>query len=93
MMKVKAGLELIQAALPGLGTGTPVHTAALKALQQLGKHMAQGQPTAGVQSTMLQDLLRRTMQSGLLGKIAGQRAAGGKEGGQAPMPTPPMPGS
>ena len=93
MMKVKAGMEMIQSALPGLGVGTPVHTAALRALQQLSRHMASGSPTAGVQSTMLQDLLRRTMQSGLMQKVAGQRASGGKEGGQPPMPSPPMPGS
>lgn len=93
MMKVKSGLEMIQAALPGLGVGTPLHTAILKAMQQIGKHLAQGSPTAGVQSTMLQDLLRRTMQSGLMQKVAGQRAQGGREGGQAPMPSPPLPGS
>jgi hypothetical protein len=95
MMKVKAGLEMIQSALPGLGVGTPLHTAALNAMRQLGKHLAQGSPTAGVQTTMLQDLLRRTMQSGMMQKIAGQRAQrrGGPEGASAPMPSPPMPGS
>lgn len=93
MMKVKSALELIQAALPGLGVGTPVHTAALNAMRALGKHLAQGSPTAGVQSTMLQDLLRRTMQSSLMQKVTGQRSQGGREGGQAPMPSPPLPGS
>jgi hypothetical protein len=105
MMKVNSAVDMITAALPGLGSGTPLYTAALNALRQLSKHLAQGQPTAGVQQTQLQDLLRKTMQQALFQKILGQRAAQGQQGNpdqpagaspqmaQAPMPSTPLPGA
>lgn len=105
MTQVKAAVDMITAALPGLGAGTPLYTAALNALRQLSKHLAQGQPTAGVQQTMLQDLLRRTTQNAMFQKMLGQRGAQGQEGSpdmsagttpqiaQAPMPSTPLPGA
>jgi hypothetical protein len=94
-MKVKAGVDMITAALPGLGAGTPVYNAALNALRQLSKHLPGGGPVAGVQSTMLGDLLRKTMQSGILQRVMSQRAQAqpGPEGAQPPMPSSPLPGA
>jgi len=105
MMKVKSGVDLITQALPSLGAGTPLYNAALKALRDLSKHLAQGGPTAGVQQTQLQDLLRGTIQRALFSKIMGQRAAQGQEQNpnqpagpspqmaQAPMPSMALPGA
>ena len=104
-MRIKSAIELIQSALPGLGAGSPIHTSALNALRQLSKHLAAGQPTAGVQQTMLQDLLRRTNQNAMFQKMLGQRGAQGQESSpdmpagqtpqiaQAPMPSTPLQGA
>lgn len=80
-------------ALPGLGVGTPVHTAALRAAQQLSRHIGQGSPTAGVQKTMLGDMLQGTVRNALLQKLMGQQGGGGGPGQQAAMPSTPMPGA
>jgi hypothetical protein len=94
-------LGMMQSALSGLQPGTPVHRDVLRALQSLSRHMAQGQPTAGVQQTQLQDMLRNVVRNALLSKIMGQqqqgqqRDQGGPAGAmpQAPMPSTPLPGA
>jgi hypothetical protein len=94
-------LGMMQSALAGLQPGTPVHRDVLRALQSLSRHMAQGQPTAGVQQTQLQDMLRNVVRNALLSKIMGQQQQGqqGSPGGpagampQAPMPSTPLPGA
>jgi hypothetical protein len=105
MMQIKAAVDMITAALPGLGAGTPLHTASLNALRQLSRHLAQGQPAGGAQMTMIQDLLRRTQQNALFQKILSQRASQGQEQNQdmpagtspqmaeAPTPSMPLPGA
>jgi hypothetical protein len=105
MMKVKSALDLLGNALPSLGAGTPIYTATLNAMRQLSKHVAEGAPTAGVQQTMLQDLLRGTIQRALFSRMMGQRAAQGQEQNpnqpagpspqmaQAPMPSMALPGT
>jgi hypothetical protein len=94
-------LGMMQSALTGLQPGTPVHRDVLRALQSLSKHMAQGQPTAGVQQTQLQDLLRNVVKNAMLSRIMGQQQQGGQGGQegpagampQAPMPSTPLPGA
>jgi hypothetical protein len=101
LMKIKTAIDLIQQALPGLQSGTPSHTAALRAAQQLSRHIPQGAPTAGVQMTQVMDLLRGIQQSPLIQMLQGVRGIGQGQGGQqggggqpqAPMPSAPMPGS
>ena len=105
MMKVKSAVDMITAALPGLGAGTPLYTASLNALRQLSKHLVTGGPTAGVQQTQLQDMLRGTIQRALFSKILQARAAQGQESNpnqpagpspqmaQAPMPSMALPGA
>lgn len=100
MMSVKAAVDLITAALPGLGAGSPLYTAALNALRQLSRHLAGGAPAAGAQATMIKDLLNRTSQNAMLQKIMSQRAAAGQAtnpdmpAGESPQmaeaPTPSM---
>lgn len=105
MMRVKAAVDMITQALPGLGAGTPIYTAALNALRQLSKHLAQGAPTAGAQQTMLQDLLRGTVQRALFSRVLQQRSAQGQDQNPnqpagpspnmaaSPMPSLPLPGA
>jgi hypothetical protein len=100
--QLKSAIDIIQSALPLLGTGTPMHSAALNALRQLTRHVAQGgQAAAGTQQTNLQDLLRATVRNALLQRVmAGQQGggggppgAGGPPGGGAPSPATPFPGA
>jgi hypothetical protein len=105
MMQVKSGIDLLTQALPGLGSGTPIYTAVLNALRQVSKHLVQGAPTAGVQQTQLQDLLRGTIQRALFSRMMQQRAAQGQQQnpdqpagptpnmGAAPMPSMALPGT
>jgi hypothetical protein len=96
---IQNALAMLQTALPGLQPGTPVHRDLLRAVQSLSRHMAQGQPTVGVQQTQLQDMLRNTARNALLSKILGQQRQQGGEGSptgampQAPMPSTPLPGA
>lgn len=106
MTMVMNALGMLQQALPGLQPGSPIHRDALRALNSLSRHVSQGAPTAGVQQTQLQDLLRNTVRNALLQKIMGQQGGGpGGPGGpagpsptpgamqQAPMPSTPLPGA
>lgn len=95
MSQVQTALGMLNSALPGL-LGTPIHQHVLRTVQLLSKHMAQGQPTAGVQQTQIQDLLRNVVKNSMLSKIMGQQQQGGGEGGAmspAPMPSTPLPGA
>jgi len=100
MSMLANAISMIQQALPGLSAGSPVHTAALRAAQQLSRHMAQGQPTAGVQQTQFMDLIRNLGRNAILSKI--MQGQGGQPGGDqggpagpspAPMPSTPLPGA
>jgi len=99
--QLKNAIDIIQNALPLLGTGTPMHSAALNALRQLTRHVAQGgQAAAGTQQTSLMDLLRQTVRNAMLQKIMSQQqgGGGGAEGGgggppQPPSPSTPLPGA
>ena len=97
---IQNALGMMQSALSGLQPGSPVHRDVLRALQSLSRHMAQGQPSAGVQQTQLQDMLRNVVKNALLAKVAGQQGqAGADQGGPAgamptaPMPSTPLPGA
>lgn len=99
MTQIANAIAMIQAALAGLGAGTPIHRDALRAIQSLSRHMAQGNPTAGTQQTQVQDLLRNLMRNALLSRIMQQRGTQGGQGNTpgamspAPMPSTPLPGA
>ena len=97
LMMLKNAVDMIQAALPGLGAGSKSHAAALSALRSLSRFIPQGSPTAGVQQTQLMDLLRNTVRNALMQKMMQQGGGGGGRGqgqqAQAPMPSTPMPGA
>jgi hypothetical protein len=97
MMKIKNALAMIESAIPGL-RGSPAYDDALKFLQRMSRHMSAGNPTAGVQQTQMQDVLKQIMQNALLSRIRQSQAQGGQGGpagamAQAPMPSVPLPGS
>jgi len=99
LMAVKSALDMLTNALPGLAAGSEVHRDALQAITRLSRHMPQGEPTAGVQQTQLQDMLRQLARNALLQRVMAQRQAGapGGDAGQGapqppPTPTPAMPG-
>ena len=92
MNQLKTAVDMITKALPGLGTGTPIHTAAINALRQLSRHLAQGGPTAGVQQTALMDMLRRTVQGAMLQRVMAQNQQA-PPGSRAPTPSTPLPGA
>jgi hypothetical protein len=96
MQLLMQAVGLIQQALPGLPPGSPMHKDALSAATRLSRHASQGTPTAGIQSTQLQDLLRNVMRNALLHRIMGQQGGQGGQGGgqqQPPMPSTPLPGA
>ena len=91
IMQIKQGLDLIQQALPGLPLGSEIHRDAIRAVNTLSRHMPQGLPTAGVQQTGIQNLLRNTLRNALLQRLMGQQ--GGPQGPQPMQPSMPMPGA
>jgi hypothetical protein len=105
MQMVMQAISMIQQALPGLAPGTPIHRDAIRAISSMSRHIPQGAPTAGVQRTHLQDMLRGLVRNALLQKVMGQMGQGAPGGGggapggggggppQAPMPSTPLPGS
>jgi hypothetical protein len=91
LMTVKQAVEMLQNALPGLGTGGEIHTAVLTAIRALSRHVPQGAPTAGVQQTQMQDQLRQLQRNALLQRLQAQQGGGGPPG--AMSPSTPMPGA
>lgn len=89
--KVFGAVKMLEAALAGLGAGSPPYKDTLKAIQSLTKHLPQGSPTAGVQKTMFSDMLQGTVKNALLQKLASNGQ--GQPGQQAPNPSMPQPGS
>jgi hypothetical protein len=91
---IQQAVGLIQQALAGLPQGSPMHRDALRAATTLSRHASQGQPTAGVQQTQLQDLLRNVVRNAMTQRIMRQQQgpAGGPPGGagRQPMASPPM---
>jgi hypothetical protein len=88
LMQVKTAVELLQTALPGLGTGGEVHTAVIRAINALSRHVPQGAPTVGTQQTMMQDLQRNTLRNAILQRLQAQQR------GPGPMqPSTPVPGA
>lgn len=64
MTLVKTGLEALQAALPSIPLGSPLHAALLKAVTDLSKNMAQGPEDQGDKMQQLAQMARHTQQGG-----------------------------
>jgi hypothetical protein len=92
-MQVKMALDMLQQALPALGMGTEQHKDVLQAVQRLSRHMPQGVPTAGVQQTSMQDMIKNGKRNALLQMLMAQLGGGQQQGGQPPPPSTPLPGA
>jgi hypothetical protein len=90
MTLLMQAVGMIQQALNGLPPGSPMHRDALQAATRLSRHVQQGQPTAGVQQTQLQDLLRNVIRNALTQRIMSQQQ-GPMGGGAAPGAGGPSP--
>jgi hypothetical protein len=92
MTMIMQAVAMLQQALPGFPPGSPMHKDVLNAVSRLSRHASQGQPTAGIQQTQLQDMLRNSIRNALLQRIMSQGGPGGPGGpggaGGGPMSTP-----
>lgn len=94
MTLIKNGLDLFQQALGALDHSTPLYRDTLNAMSRITRHMSQGSPTTGVQTTQLGDIIRMIGRTAMLQNIRGRMGAGGPGGGpQPPMPSTPLPGA
>jgi hypothetical protein len=95
LTQMKSAVDLLTQALQGLPAGSQQHRDVLRAVTALSRHLPQGAPGAGVQQTMLRDLLQGTMRNALLQKLMASRGAGGQAGpgGPPPAPSTPLPGA
>ena len=85
MTGVKLALEALQKSLTGLPMGSDIHTAVLKAVTDISKHMAKNDQ-GGDQTAMIQMLAQKAAQQQTQGPnpMAGMMPPGG--GGGAPHP-------
>lgn len=79
---VKAGLEILQKALPGLPMGDDLHTAVLKAIGEISKHVSKGEGDAGSIVQQLAQLARQQSQN----PPAMMRPPAPPSGGTPPIP-------
>lgn len=108
LMQLKTAVDLMQAALPNLATGSQQHKDCVQAISRLSRHLPQGAPTAGAQQTQIGDLLRSTIRNALMQKLMQQKGSQGgppgpPDGGgggamppdteQPPAPSTPLPGA
>lgn len=95
MTMVMNALAMLKQAMLGLSPADPRHNDVNSAIGRLSRHFRnQGQPTAGVQQTQMQDQLRMIGRTALLQQLRqGGGQGGGGGGGQPPMPSTPLPGA
>ena len=92
LLKVKQATELWQSALPSLATGSEAHSAVLKSIQQLSRHIPQGAPVEGAMQTSMGDMMRNSARQALMQRVAAMQG-GAPGGGATPTPTSPIPGA
>lgn len=90
MMMLTQAHGLLTQALQNFPAGTPQWKATHRAIGDLGKHMSQDAPGAGVQQTQLGDMLKSVVRNALLQKIMQSRGQGGGPG--SPSGGPPSGG-
>ena len=89
---IKAGLDLLQKGLPQLPMGSKVHTSVLKAISDIGKHLAEegGEHGGKDVSAVVQELVNAARAAKL--NPGGAGAPGGPPPGMPPMGSAPMGG-
>jgi len=88
MTAVKLGLEALQKALPQIPMGSKLHTAVLKAVEQIGKHLAEEGAT-GDKAAQIQQLIEMARNAHTNPNAMAALPQGGPP--PAPMMPPPMP--
>ena len=92
MAALTAGLEMLQKALPQLPMGSKLHTSVLKAVSEIGKHLAEEGGGAGKDpSALIQQLVEAAR--GAKVNPASMAALPGGAGGPPPMMPPGPPGA
>ena len=81
---IKSALDALQKALPSIPMGTELHSAVLKSISDIGKHMTEAQNNPQMQ---VQNLLKLIAAKRAAAPQAGVQGAVG--GGGSPPPTPP----
>lgn len=89
LMKLINAIKMLQLALADLPIGSDAHIAALKASQDLSKHVNMGPETEGPSHTGVSQLLQMLAKSAM----AGRAQAPGAQGAPAMPPTTPLPGA
>lgn len=89
LLKLIQAIRMIQAAMIELPIGSEAHKAALKASQDLSKHVNLGQETQGVTTAGISQLLQQLARSAMAGPA--QRPGAQGPPGQMP-PSAPLPG-
>lgn len=87
--KIIQAIKMIQMALAELPIGSEAHKAALKASQDLSKHVHVGPGTEGITTTGVGQLLQMLAKNAM----AGRAQAPGAQGAPAMPPTTPLPGA
>jgi hypothetical protein len=86
MTTIMNAVQMINSALQGLDPTSRVARDVRRAIDQLSRHMPQGNATAGAQKTDLMDTLRTVAQTALSQNMP-------QSGGQNPMSSTPLPGA
>ena|SRR5215469_4209849 len=87
--KLIQAIAMIQMAIMELPIGSEAHKAALKAAQDLGKHVNLGPETQGVTQTGVGNLLQQIMKNAMTSRAMGP----GAQGPPGMPPTTPLPGA
>jgi hypothetical protein len=78
-------LNLMAAAIPQVGAGTPLGQALAKAVSDIGRHVPPGSASPQGENNYMREMMQKRLQSG------SQMAALGAAGGQPPRPGMPQP--
>lgn len=97
MSQIQTAMAILDGAVQGLPMGSELRILIKEMLTRMEKHLAKGQPTAGVQKTQIQDLLQNLIRNTFLSRIMQQQQSQGGQGqgqgGPPPMPSTPLPGA
>lgn len=86
MSQVRAAVDMLQQALPGLPTGSVPHKDVLDAISKLSKSVPASEAIPGVQQTQLAGLQKEAQDSAMLQQLT---RAMGQQAGPAPAPVQP----
>jgi hypothetical protein len=79
LSEVRTAIQILEKALPGLGTGTEPYTAALNAIKALARHASPSSEIPGQQQTALRNLQANAGRDQGLQQL--MRSMGGAQGG------------